>query len=64
MAEHVLFLGGVIEVANACHHFTCFLDEGVIEAENASGAVVEAFSEPEGVELAQIPAMPRDESVQ
>ena len=63
-AEYVPFLGGIIGKADTCHHFASFLDEGLIETENASCAVMEAFSKPDSVEPAEIPSMPGDESVQ
>jgi hypothetical protein len=64
MAEDVLLLGMVIEVADAIHFLAGLLDKAVIETENASHACVEAFSQPDGVELAEIPARPGDEPIQ
>jgi hypothetical protein len=54
----------VVEVADAIHLLTGFLDEAVIETENAPHVVVEAFPKPDGVESAEIPARPGDESIQ
>jgi hypothetical protein len=64
MTENVFLLNSIIEITDTIHFFSSFLDEGVIETENASLARVEAFSEPDGVYLSWIPSMFGNESVQ